>query len=77
MLIDALLAASVLAGVVANAEAGWWWADPLAGFVIVYYGIKEGAAAWQGESWGEDVQRFTCSRAADGSRPARVPVPAA
>jgi hypothetical protein len=21
---------------------GWWWADPLAGLVIVYYGIREG-----------------------------------
>jgi len=49
-LIDALLAATVLAGLVANAAAGWWWADPLAGLVIVYYGIKEGAAAWHGES---------------------------
>jgi hypothetical protein len=74
MLIDALLAAAVLAGVVANAAAGWWWADPHAGFVIVYYGITEGAIAWQGEPIGEDVQRFTCSRAADGCRPARVPV---
>ena len=45
--IDALLAAAVLAGLVLNAAVGWWWADPLAGLVIVYYGIKEGRAAWQ------------------------------
>lgn len=45
-LIDAYLAAAVLAGLVLNAVAGWWWADPLAGLVIVYYGIKEGWAAW-------------------------------
>ena len=25
-----------------NAALGWWWADPLAGFVIVFYGLKEG-----------------------------------
>lgn len=41
-LIDALLAAAVLAGLILNAAFGWWWADPLAGLVIVYYGIKEG-----------------------------------
>ena len=48
-LIDAVLAASVLVGLILNAIAGWWWADPLAGLVIVYYGIKEGWAAWHGE----------------------------
>lgn len=46
-LIDALLAAVVLAGLVLNAVFGWWLADPLAGLVIVYYGITEGRAAWQ------------------------------
>ncbi len=48
-LIDAALAAAVLVGLVLNAVLGWWWADPLAGLVIVYYGLKEGGAAWQGE----------------------------
>jgi divalent metal cation (Fe/Co/Zn/Cd) transporter len=38
---DGLLAVAVLAGLVLNAVAGWWWADPLAGLVIVYYAIKE------------------------------------
>jgi divalent metal cation (Fe/Co/Zn/Cd) transporter len=41
-LIDALLAAAVFLGLILNAVFGWWWADPLAGLVIVYYGIKEG-----------------------------------
>jgi hypothetical protein len=44
-LIDGYLAAAVLLGLVLNATLGWWWADPLAGFVIVYYGIREGRAA--------------------------------
>ncbi len=44
-LVDAMLAAAVLAGLLVNAVAGWWWADPLAGMVIVYYGIKEGREA--------------------------------
>lgn len=44
-LIDAYLAAAVLLGLVLNAAAGWWWADPLAGLVIVYYGLREGRQA--------------------------------
>ena len=44
-LIDAALAASVLTGLVLNCAFGWWRADPLAGFVIVYYGIPEGRGA--------------------------------
>ena len=39
--IDGLLAASVLAGLTLNSVAGAWWADPLAGFVIVFYGLTE------------------------------------
>ena len=41
-LIDAYLAGAVLVGLVLNAVLGWWWADPLAGFVIVFYGLREG-----------------------------------
>jgi len=46
-LIDAALAGAVLLGVGLNALFGWWWADPLAGLVIVYYGLKVGRAAWK------------------------------
>jgi divalent metal cation (Fe/Co/Zn/Cd) transporter len=45
-LLDAYLAAAVLVGLVLNAALGWWWADPVAGFAIVFYGIREGSAAW-------------------------------
>ena len=41
-LIDAYLAAVVLIGLMLNAAIGWWWADPFATLVIVYYGFKEG-----------------------------------
>lgn len=41
-LIDALLAAAVLVGLILTATLGWWWADPLAGLVIVFYGYLEG-----------------------------------
>lgn len=40
-LVDAYLAGAVLVGLVLNAILGWWWADPLASLVIVYYGIRE------------------------------------
>jgi divalent metal cation (Fe/Co/Zn/Cd) transporter len=43
--IDGLLAFAVLTGLVLNAAFGWWWADPLAALVIVYYGLREGKAA--------------------------------
>ena len=39
--IDGVLATSVLIGLLLNAIAGWWWADPLTGFVIVYYAVQE------------------------------------
>ena len=40
-LIDGLLATAVLLGLVLNAVAGWWWADPAAGYVLVYYAARE------------------------------------
>lgn len=39
--IDGVLAVAVLSGISLNAAAGWWWADPAAGFVIVYYATRE------------------------------------
>ncbi len=44
-IVDGLLAVAVLVGLVLNAGLGWWWADPLAALVIVYYGLREGRAA--------------------------------
>jgi divalent metal cation (Fe/Co/Zn/Cd) transporter len=45
-LIDAYLAGAVLAGLLLNAAAGWWWADPLAGLVVVYYAVREAREAF-------------------------------
>jgi len=42
-LIDGLLAVAVLAGLALNAGLGWWWADPVAGYLLVCYGARE---AW-------------------------------
>jgi divalent metal cation (Fe/Co/Zn/Cd) transporter len=44
--VDGALALAVLAGVVLNAAAGWWWADPVAGLVLVAYGAREALHAW-------------------------------
>lgn len=46
-LVDAYLAGAVLVGLVLNALFGWWWADPLASLVIIYYGIREAIHALQ------------------------------
>jgi divalent metal cation (Fe/Co/Zn/Cd) transporter len=40
-MIDGILATAVLAGLVLNAAAGWWWADPAAGYVLVGYAARE------------------------------------
>jgi divalent metal cation (Fe/Co/Zn/Cd) transporter len=45
-LIDGILAACVLLGLVLNAAAGWWWADPAAAYVLVFYGAREAHTAF-------------------------------
>lgn len=40
-LIDGCLSVAVLAGLILNAAAGLWWADPLAALVIVFYALRE------------------------------------
>lgn len=39
--IDGLLAVAVLLGLALDLWLGWWWADPVAGLVIVYYAARE------------------------------------
>ena len=40
-MIDAILAVAVLLSLALNAALGWWWADPAAGYVLVYYAARE------------------------------------
>jgi divalent metal cation (Fe/Co/Zn/Cd) transporter len=40
-LVDGLLAVAVLAGLVLNTALGWWWADPVAGYVLLAYAARE------------------------------------
>lgn len=44
-LVDGVLASAVLLGLVLNAAAGLWWADPAAAYVLVYYGAREAYTA--------------------------------
>jgi divalent metal cation (Fe/Co/Zn/Cd) transporter len=43
----------LLAGLILNGIAGWWWADPLAGLGIAALAVREGREAWRGESCAE------------------------
>jgi divalent metal cation (Fe/Co/Zn/Cd) transporter len=40
-MIDGILATAGLLGLALNAAIGWWWADPLAGYVLLYYAVRE------------------------------------
>jgi divalent metal cation (Fe/Co/Zn/Cd) transporter len=42
--IDGILAVAVLIGLSLNGALGWWWADPAAAYVLVYYAARE---AWE------------------------------
>ncbi len=44
------LSAVLLAGLVLNSTLGWTWADPVAALVIAAVALKEGRAAWKGDS---------------------------
>lgn len=45
----AYLSVALLVGLLANALAGWWWADPAAALFIAAVAVKEGRESWRGE----------------------------
>lgn len=49
-----LLSASTLLGLVAFTVTGQAWLDPVAGFVIAIFAVREGLEAWEGELVEED-----------------------
>jgi divalent metal cation (Fe/Co/Zn/Cd) transporter len=53
----AYLSVALLAGLGANAIAGWWWADPLAALVIAAVALREARGAWQGDACGDGCCR--------------------
>ena len=46
----AYLSIALLVGLLANALAGWWWADPAAALVIAALAAKEGIDSWRGKT---------------------------
>jgi len=46
----AYLSVALLVGLLLNALAGWWWADPAAALVIAAIAAREGVESWKGES---------------------------
>jgi len=46
-IICSVLSAILLAGLGLNALFGWWWADPVAGLIMVAFIIKEGREAFE------------------------------
>jgi divalent metal cation (Fe/Co/Zn/Cd) transporter len=48
-MVCAYLSVALLAGLLLNALAGWWWADPAAALVIAGVAFREGRASWRGE----------------------------
>jgi divalent metal cation (Fe/Co/Zn/Cd) transporter len=45
----AYLSVALLVGLLANALAGWWWADPAAALAIAAVALDEGVGSWKGE----------------------------
>jgi divalent metal cation (Fe/Co/Zn/Cd) transporter len=48
-MVCAYLSIALLVGLLLNAVAGWWWADPAAALVIAAVAVREGRASWHGE----------------------------
>jgi divalent metal cation (Fe/Co/Zn/Cd) transporter len=48
-MVCAYLSVALLVGLLANALAGWWWADPIAALVIAAVALREGRESWRGE----------------------------
>jgi divalent metal cation (Fe/Co/Zn/Cd) transporter len=49
-LLCAYLSAALLVGLLANALAGWWWADPAVAIAIGAVALREARSAWRGDS---------------------------
>jgi divalent metal cation (Fe/Co/Zn/Cd) transporter len=50
----AYMSIALLAGLTANAVAGWWWADPVAALAIAGIAVQEGVRGWRGDACCDD-----------------------
>ncbi|MFQ5918257.1 MAG: cation diffusion facilitator family transporter [Candidatus Binatia bacterium] len=55
------LSFTLLLGLSANSLLGWWWADPLAALIMVYFLLKEGREAVE-EGWEGLTKRLVGGR---------------
>lgn len=62
----AYLSAILLGGLVLNAVLGWWWADPVAGLVMVPIIAREGLLVLRGEACGCDELTGSDAQCSDG-----------
>ena len=51
-LLCAYLSAALLVGLLANALAGWWWADPVVALAVAAVAAREARDAWRGDACG-------------------------
>ncbi|GCE21405.1 cation transporter [Dictyobacter kobayashii] len=49
----AYMSLTLLLGLLLNAIFGWWWADPLAALLLIYFIVREGREAWHAARTGE------------------------
>ena len=54
----AYLSAILLVGLILNATAGWWWADPIAALAIAALAVNEGREAWQAKAASTVAERL-------------------
>ena len=40
-MVGGVLARAVLKRLALNSTLRWWWADPAAGYVVAFYGVRE------------------------------------
>lgn len=66
--ICAYLSAILLGGLVLNALAGWWWADPAAGLIMVPLIAKEGIEALQGKTCCDEAACLEAKGSLDAQR---------
>ena len=45
--LDGCLSVGIVAALVANIAAGWWWADAAAAIAVALYALKEGVDTWR------------------------------
>ena len=67
------LSFTLLAGLVANAVAGWWWLDPMTALLLVPWLAREGLEGVRGDVCFEGLRACFCRACFYGVRPCRAP----